>query len=114
MPTNDEFVKFKNYERKIKSPFIIYGDLKAFQCQKIMESKIWKSLTQTNIKNILLAVMDINWYVSMIRLKGLPFKTYLGKDAVSKYCCELMKKHFNKEVVMAKGDNEDFKNSTKC
>ena len=43
-----------------------------------------------------------------------PFKTYLGKDAVSKYCCELMKKHFNKEVVMAKGDNEDFKNSTKC
>ena len=30
MPTNDEFVKFKNYERKIKSPFIIYGDLKAF------------------------------------------------------------------------------------
>ena len=50
----------------------------------------------------------------MIRLKGLPFKTYLGKDAVSKYCCELMKKHFNKEVVMAKGDNEDFKNSTKC
>ena len=30
MPPNDEFVKFKNYERKIKSPFIIYGDLKAF------------------------------------------------------------------------------------
>ena len=42
-----------------------------------------------------------------------PFKTYLGKDAVSKYCCELMKKHFNKEFVMAKGDNEDFKYSTK-
>ena len=30
MPTNDEFVKFENYERKIKLPFVIYADLKAF------------------------------------------------------------------------------------
>ena len=32
----------------------------------------------------------------------------------SKYCREVMKKHFNKELVMTKKDNEDFKNSTKC
>ena len=32
----------------------------------------------------------------------------------SKYCSEVMKKHFNKELVMTKEDNEDFKNSTKC
>ena len=25
-----------------------------------------------------------------------------------------MKKHFNKELVMTKGDNDNFKNSTKC
>ena len=25
-----------------------------------------------------------------------------------------MKKHFNKELVMAKEDDEDFENSTKC
>ena len=25
-----------------------------------------------------------------------------------------MKKYFNKELVMTKKDNEDFKNSTKC
>ena len=25
-----------------------------------------------------------------------------------------MKKHFNKELVISKEDNEDFKNSTKC
>ena len=31
----------------------------------------------------------------------------------SKYCSEVMKKHFNKEFVMTKEDNEDFKNSTK-
>ena len=26
MPKKGEYVKFKNYERKIKSPFIIYAD----------------------------------------------------------------------------------------
>ena len=31
----------------------------------------------------------------------------------NKYCCEEMKKHFNKELLMTKKDNEDFKNSTK-
>ena len=52
-----------------------------------------------------------------------PFKTYLGKDAFnfinsmieeSKYCRDAMKKHFNKETVMTKGDKESIKNSTKC
>ena len=52
------------------------------------------------------------------------FKTYLGKDAVynfissmikeSKYCSEVMEKHFNKELAMNKEGSEDFKNSTKC
>ena len=53
-----------------------------------------------------------------------PFKTYLGKDTVynfigsmieeNKYFSEMMEKNFNKELVMTIGDNEDFKNSTKC
>ena len=32
----------------------------------------------------------------------------------SKYCSDVMKKHFNKELVMTKEDNENFKDSTKC
>ena len=32
----------------------------------------------------------------------------------SKNSSEVMKKHFNKELVMIKEDNEDFRNSTKC
>ena len=31
----------------------------------------------------------------------------------SKYCNEVMKKHFNKEFVMTKVGNDNFKNSTK-
>ena len=29
----------------------------------------------------------------------------------SKYCSDVMKKHFNKELVMTKEDNEAFENS---
>ena len=53
-----------------------------------------------------------------------PFKSYLGKDAVysfistmieeGKYSSDLMKKHFSKEYMLTKKDNEDFQNSTKC
>ena len=32
----------------------------------------------------------------------------------SKYSSDMIKKHFNKELIMNKEDNEDFKNSTKC
>ena len=39
-----------------------------------MENKIHKSLIQTNIKNILLAVMAINYYVDDKFSKS--FKTY--------------------------------------
>ena len=31
-----------------------------------------------------------------------------------KYCSDVMKKHFNKELVMTREDNKHFKNSTKC
>ena len=53
-----------------------------------------------------------------------PFKSYLGEDAIysfinsiieeSKFCTEIMKRHFNKTLVMTKEDNEDFENSNKC
>ena len=53
-----------------------------------------------------------------------PFKKNLGKDAIynfinsmieeSKYCSDVMKKYFSKELVMTNEDNENFKNSTKC
>ena len=53
-----------------------------------------------------------------------PFKTYLGEDVVHNFinsmikkstcCCGEIRKHFNKELVITKEDNEDFKNFTKC
>ena len=86
---------------------------KAFQYQKIMEKKsrrVWYEQYQKYI-------------VGVGDKFSKPFKTYLGKDAVynfinnkikeSKYYMDVMKKHFNKKLVMTKKDNEVFKNSTR-
>ena len=52
------------------------------------------------------------------------FESYLVEDTVynlissvikeDKYCSDVTKKHFNKELVATKEDNEDSENSTKC
>ena len=55
-----KYVKFKNYERKIKSPFIIYAGFESILVPEKIKSKIQESLIQTNIKNILLGDVAIN------------------------------------------------------
>ena len=88
-----------------------------------MESKTQKSLMQANIKKYIACSYGYK-LVCVDDKFSKPFKTYLGKDAVynfinsrieeSKCCNEVMKKCFNRELVMTKEDNEDFKSSTKC
>ena len=58
MPKKDKYVKFKNYDMKIKSPFIIYTDFESILMSKNNEKQ--KSLIWTNIKNVWLPNMDIN------------------------------------------------------
>ena len=60
MPIKGEYVKFKNYERKIKSPFMIYASFESIMVLMRMESKIQQNVIQANTKNILLAFTAIN------------------------------------------------------
>ena len=87
--------------RKIKSAFMIYADFKSIfvleDNGKQNRDKISKYQKQHNCSydNQLVCVYD---------KFGKPFKSYLGKDAVynfinsmikeSKYCTDMMKKHF--------------------
>ena len=61
IPKKGEQVKFKNFERKIKTSFMIYPDFEGILVSEIMQSKILMSFLSTNTKNMLLAVMAINW-----------------------------------------------------
>ena len=115
-----EYFTFKNYERKMQSPFIIYADFESILMpenngkQNPEESYIYKYQKHIAYGYNLVCVDD--------KFKK-PFKTYLGEDAVynfinsmikeSKYYSDMMKKRFNNELVMTKEDNEGLKNSAK-
>ena len=119
MTAKGEYVNFKNHGQKIQSPFMTYANFESILMPENNEKQYPNNSYTKNIKNMLLAVMAINYYVSMIS-----FNSYLGEDAVykfvnsivegSKYCEDLMKQYFNKELAINKKDNKDFKNSTKC
>ena len=58
MPKKGEYVRFKFYERKIKSPFMIYVDFKSIL---VPEHNGKQNLDeQTYVKNMLFEVMAIN------------------------------------------------------
>ena len=60
MPKKGEFVKFKNFERKIKSVFVIYADFESILVTENSGKKIQKGCYIKNIKDILPEVMNIN------------------------------------------------------
>ena len=117
MPKKGEYARFKQHERKVKSLFMIYADLERIlvpeddRKQNSNESYATKNEKHVACSNgyKLVRVDDkLSWL----------FKSYLGEDAVydfiinmveeSRYCSDVMQKHFNKKLVMTKEDNEDF------
>ena len=111
MLKNGEYVKFKSYGRKIKSLFIIYTDFESIlmpedngkQNPKESYTNKYQKHNACSYGYKLVCVHD-----KFVNL----FKTYSGENAVysfinnmtkeSKYYSDVMKKHFNKELVMTK------------
>ena len=115
MPEKGVYTKFKNFGRKIESPFMICADFKSIL---VPEDNGKQNPNESHVAcsyGYKLVCVDDKF--------SKPFKSYLGKDAVynfissiieeSKYCSDVMKKHFNKKLVMTKKGNKDFENSTK-
>ena len=106
MPKKGKYVKFKNSQIKIKSPFMIYA---GFESILVPEDKGKqnpdKSYTSKYQKHY--AGSCRYELVSVDDRFSKPFRSYLGEDVVynfvnsmieeSKYCSEVMKKYFNKK-----------------
>ena len=117
-----EYVKLKNFERKVM-PFMNYADFESILVpENNGNENPNESFTNKYQKHV---ACSYGYKLVCVDDKfSNPFKSYLGEDAVynfisnvieeSKYCSDVMKKHFNKELVMTKKNNEDFENSTKC
>ena len=112
-----------NVKRKIKSPFMIYTD---FENILVPEDDGKQNLNQPYTNKYQKHVgCSYGYKLIIVDDKfSKPFKSYLDEDVVynfissvideNKYCSDMMKEHFNKELVMTKEDNEDFENFTKC
>ena len=100
MPKKGEYVKFKNYERKIKSPFIIYVDFERI----LVPENNGKQNPEESYTNKYKKDFASSYGYKLVGIDdkfSKPFKTYLGKDAVynfinnlikkSKYCSDVMK-----------------------
>ena len=109
-----EYVKFKDFERKIKSLFLSYADFESILVpEDNRKQNPNESYTNKYQKHV---ACSYGYKLVCVDDKfSKPFKSYLGEDAVynfinslikeSKYCSDMMKKHFNKELVMTKEDN---------
>ena len=99
MPKKGECVKFKNYERKIKSPFITYADFESISVpENNGKQNPEESYTSKYQKSI---ACSYGYKLVCVDDKfSKPFKTYLGKDVVynfissmieeSKYCSDVI------------------------
>ena len=60
MSKKDEYVRFKNYEKKIKSPFMIYVYFQRILVPEDIGKQNSEKSIRRNIKNMLLILMAIN------------------------------------------------------
>ena len=111
------------FTKEKKSPFIIYAGFESsLEPGNNEEQNPEKPYTNKCQKKI--ACSYGNKLVWVDDNFNKHFKTCLGIYSVenfinnviekSKYCSGVMKKHFNKELVMTKEDNGNFKNYIKC
>ena len=107
----------------MKSPFVTYANFGSILVPENNEKQSPKEYYTKKYQKHIACSCDYKLVCVDDKFSNL-FKTYLGKDSFdnfisnmiekSKYCSEVMKKHFNKKLAMTKEDNEKFINSTKC
>ena len=111
VPKKGEHVTFKNYERKIKSPFMIHSNFESIlEPEDNRKQNPDEPYTKKYQKHV-----ACSYGYKLVCVNDKFSKPYLGEYAsynfINKCCTNIMKKHFEKELVMTKEDDEDFENS---
>ena len=89
MPKKGEYVKFKNFERKIKSPFMIYVD---FESVLVPEDNGKQNLNES-YTNKYKKYVGCSYSYKLVCADdkfSQPFNSYLGKDAVYNFISSMI------------------------
>ena len=119
------FIEFKNFNRQIPVPFKIYADfeclLKGVDCGIDNECFSYEEILFTKKYQDHIPCSFAYKVVRVDKKYSKKISLYSGKNAVFKfikcifkeygYCRSVMKKHFNKKLVMTAEQNEEFERS---
>ena len=125
MPTKDNnILKFNNFHKQLPMPFVIYADFEAitkkvYGCRP-NNSKSYTEAYQTH--------EDCGYGYKVVCCYNdkysKPIQIYRGENAVYKfmekmleevkYCERVMKKNFNKPLIMTRYDEKKFQKARKC
>ena len=110
-----------NYKQMIKIPFIIHSNFESITRinGKLNPEDFYRSKYQNQVGcSYVYKLVSADNYFSKTR------KSYLREDVVHKFitimvkekkcCSSLIKKHFNRKLVLTKEDDENFESFTKC
>ena len=116
-----ETVKFKNYTRKIKSPFMIYLGFESISVPgnngKQNPDESYTNKYQNHVGcSFGYKIVCVDDQFSKV------YKLYLGQDAAHKFCTNVIELQSrdekevinNKELLITKEVDETFESSTKC
>ena len=110
-------IKFESYSKQLSVPFKIYAD---FECN-LQDTEIYEgSCTKKNVMIMFLVVMLLKLFALIIDLVNqllfTEVKMLLMKAILKeyKYCKKVMKKYFNKNLIMSEEKEHLFQQSNSC
>ena len=117
------FISFVNYSRQIPVPFKIYADFKCIlkSCDVGIDNKCFSYTTkyQDHVPCSFaykVVCVDDKYSKDVVlyrgKIVGFKFISMILKEY--DYCIKVMKKHFNKNLVMTAKQNEEFERSNIC
>ena len=122
MPEPESIIAFKNYRRKLPTPFVIYADFEAIT-EKVDEEAPQKSYTEQYQKHTACGYgyKVVCCYDDKF---SKPIKIYRGEMTIQKfmndmlaeveYCQKVVRKHFNKPMEITDEDEESFQKAKEC
>ena len=112
-------IKFKNYFKQVSLPFKIYADfecnLKSVESYEGSYSKKYQDHIPCSFAYKLVCVDDeFTKPIVVFRGENAAYEFIKATLKEFKYCKKVMKKHFNKNLIMSEEEEEEFQSSNTC
>ena len=117
-------ISFKNYSKQLPAPFIICADFECILCPTLSKNSCDKNISHTEkyqdhilcsfAYKVVCGDNKFSKGVVLYRGKNAAYKFIEAILEECKYCRKVIKKHFNKNLIMSAEEEEKFRLSNSC